>query len=331
MQSGMCNRYVGDISGVEQKAWRCPLSIGVGPFRLKPSLVERVWGSHNLQPWYRVQSDAPIGEAWLSGDQCTIETGPLKGKTLDEAAAQLGQELLGSLPGPHFPLLVKILFPQDKLSVQVHPDDDHAARLGGSAQAKTECWYMLQTEPGATVALGLKPGTTVAGVSEAIAAGTLEDLLEHVPVTAGEMVYVSAGTMHAIGPGVVILEIQQNSDTTYRLYDYGRPRELHLERGLEVLKTETDAGKITPQTIAGGTQLIAVPHFIVERYSLIYGERRFTAHAGECLIPLSGNGLVESSKGDVQLLPGEAVVVPASVGEYSVQGTAELVRCYVPS
>jgi mannose-6-phosphate isomerase len=306
------------------------LSIEVGPFRLKPALVERVWGSHNLQPWYRVQSDAAIGEAWLSGDQCIIEGGPLKGKTLDEAAAQLGKDLLGSLPGPHFPLLVKILFPQDKLSVQVHPDDAHAARLGGTAQAKTECWYMLQTDLGATVALGLKPGTTVEGVRESIAAGTLEGLLEHVPVEAGEMVYVSAGTMHAIGPGVVILEIQQNSDTTYRLYDYGRPRELHLERGLEVLKTATDAGKIAPKPISGGTELIAVPHFTVERYSLFSGERRFTAHAGECLIPLSGNGLVESAKGDVQLLPGEAVIVPASVGEYSVQGSAELVRCYVP-
>src|ERR1700753_1491907 len=122
---GRCNRYLSDVRGVEQKAWRCLLSIEVGPFRLKPALVERVWGSHNLQPWYRMQSDAPIGEAWLSGDQCTIENGPLKGKTLDEATAQLGTDLLGNLPGPHFPLLVKILFPQDKLSVQVHPDDAH--------------------------------------------------------------------------------------------------------------------------------------------------------------------------------------------------------------
>jgi mannose-6-phosphate isomerase len=293
------------------------LSEQVGPFRLKPMMVERVWGSHDLKPWYPVESEKAIGEAWLSGDECVVETGPLAGKTLHEAV------------GGKFPLLVKILFPQDKLSVQVHPDDAHAARLGGGAEAKTECWYILQAEPGATVALGLKPGVSAASVKSAIEDKTLEELVESVPVSAGDMVYVSAGTIHAIWPGVVILEIQQNSDTTYRLYDYGRPRELHLDKGLEVLKPETDAGKVTAKAVAGATELISVPHFTVLKYELKSEVREFAAKGTECLIALKGEGVVECEGEDVALKTGEAVVVPAGVKTYTVQGAVELMRCFV--
>jgi mannose-6-phosphate isomerase len=293
------------------------LSERVGPFRLKPVMVERVWGSHDLKPWYPVTSEKAIGEAWLSGDDCVVETGPLAGKTLYEAM------------GGKFPLLVKILFPQDKLSVQVHPDDAHAARLGGGTEAKTECWYILQAEPGATVALGLKPGITAENVKSGIEDGTLEQMVESVPVSAGDMVYVSAGTIHAIWPGVVILEIQQNSDTTYRLFDYGRPRELHLDKGLEVLKPETDAGKVTAKAVAGAMELISVPHFTVLKYELKSEVREFAANGAECLIALKGDGFVECDGEDVALKAGEAVVIPAGVAMYSVQGTVELVRCFV--
>jgi mannose-6-phosphate isomerase len=292
------------------------LSEQAGPFRLKPVMVERVWGSHDLKPWYPVESEKAIGEAWLSGDACVIETGPLAGKTLGEAVGK-------------FPLLVKILFPKDKLSVQVHPDDAHAARLGGGTEAKTECWYILQAEPGATVALGLKPGTSTASVKSAIEDGTLESLVEHVPVSAGDMVYVSAGTIHAIGPGVVILEVQQNSDTTYRLYDYGRPRELHLEKGLEVLKLETDAGKVEAKAVAGAVELIKVPHFTVLKYVLESEAREFAGKGMECLIALKGEGVLEWEGEDIALKTGEAVVVLAGVARYVVQGSVELVRCFV--
>jgi mannose-6-phosphate isomerase len=289
------------------------------PFRLKPELVERVWGSHDLRPWYDVQSEKAIGEAWLSGDACVIESGPLAGKTLGDVShdGAVGK----------FPLLVKMLFPQDKLSVQVHPDDAHAARLG--AEAKTECWYILEAEQGATVALGLKPGTDIEAVRTAIGDGTLEALVENLPVRAGDMVYVPAGTIHAIGGGVVILEIQQNSDTTYRLYDYGRPRELHLEKGLSVLKLQTDAGLVQAKAIEGGTELIRVPHFTVERYE-VKGERAFAATGGaQVLIALTGEGVVRSADNALALQAGEAVIVPAGAGGYSVNGTATVVRCFV--
>ena len=292
------------------------MSDALRPFRLKPELVERVWGNHDLRPWYPVESDKAIGEAWLSGDGCVIESGPMAGKTLGEAVGK-------------FPLLVKMLFPQDKLSVQVHPDDAHAARLGAVTEAKTECWYILQAEPGATVALGLKPGVDVEAVRAAIEGGTLESLVENVPVAAGDMVYVPAGTIHAIGPGVVILEIQQNSDTTYRLYDYGRPRELHLEKGARVLKLTTDAGLVTAKAVEGGVELIRVPHFTVERYE-VSGERSFKRAAGaEVLIALAGNGSVESDGDEVGLLPRQAVIVPAGSGEYRLRGKVSVVRSFV--
>jgi mannose-6-phosphate isomerase len=247
-----------------------------------------------------------------------VEAGPLAGKTLGEVWS-------GEAAGK-FPLLVKMLFPQDKLSVQVHPDDAHAARLGAGAEAKTECWYILHADKGATVALGLKPGVDVAAVRAAIADETLESLVENVPVSAGDMVYVPAGTIHAIGAGVVILEIQQNSDTTYRLYDYGRPRELHLEKGLGVLKRETDSGLVKAKAIDGGTRLISVPHFTVERYE-VKGERQFASAGGaQAVIALAGEGVVRSVVGEVELKAGEAVIVPG--GSFAVAGNASVVRCF---
>jgi mannose-6-phosphate isomerase len=300
------------------------LSQIVGPFRLKPLMVERVWGYNDLKPWYPVVGEKAIGEAWLSGDDCVVETGPLTGKTLAEAVRD--HALFGSRE--RSPLLVKMLFPKEKLSVQVHPDDADAARLGGGTEAKTECWYVLQADSGATVAMGLKAGTTKDAVQQAIGDETLESLLEYPKVAAGDMVYVSARTIHAILPGVVILEIQQNSDTTYRLYDYGRPRELHLERGLDVLKLETDAGKFPAKEIEGGTQLISVPHFTVERYELSGEPKRFENREGEYLVTLKGEGKLVSEAGEVELIAGELVVVPAGVASYSMTGKATVVRSY---
>ncbi len=142
---------------------------------------------------------------------------------------------------------MKLLFPNDKLSVQVHPDDAQAQAMG-QPRGKTECWYVLEAEPGATIALGLKTGATADVVRAAIAGGTMEDWMEWVPVSVGDMVFVDAGTVHAIGPGVVLLETQQTCDVTFRMYDYGRPRELHVEQALKVMRAKTAAGKVAPKT-----------------------------------------------------------------------------------
>ena len=128
------------------------------PFRLGIFFSERVWGRLDLAPWYNHPVTEAVGEAWLTGEQCVVETGPHAGRSLAEMQKDFGADLLGDLD--EFPLLVKILFPEDKLSVQVHPDDSHAAELGGAARGKTECWYVLEAAPGASLSLGVKPGTT---------------------------------------------------------------------------------------------------------------------------------------------------------------------------
>ena len=147
---------------------------GVAPFRLRPFFSERVWGKKSLAPWFpSTGTSEPVGEAWLTGPQCEIETGPMAGWTLERAARELGPALLGESGEQEFPLLIKLLFPNDKLSVQVHPDDAQAQAMG-QPRGKTECWYVLEAEPGAAVALGLMDGTDAEQIRRAIRGGTLE-------------------------------------------------------------------------------------------------------------------------------------------------------------
>jgi mannose-6-phosphate isomerase len=300
---------------------------GVGPFRLRPWFSERVWGRRDLRPWYGDEATAgraqPVGEAWLTGPECVVETGPLAGKTLEEV---WGAE--------EFPLLVKMLFPSDKLSVQVHPDDAQAQGMG-HARGKTECWYVLEAEPGAAVALGLKEGATAEQVRAAVAHGSMEELMRWLPVSVGDMVFVDAGTIHAIGPGVVLLETQQTCDVTFRLYDYGRPRELHLEQGLSVMKMQTAAGKVRAKAMSGFSRLIEQKYFVVDRYELAAGGEVAVPTLGAgCLVGLKGSAVVIGGpEGQVELLAGQAVVVPAECGGVIVESGvgASFVRCFAPS
>jgi mannose-6-phosphate isomerase len=243
------------------------------PFRLEPYFRTRIWGFHDLSPWYDYKTDGePIGEVWLTGEMCKAATGPLAGQSLTEITNKLGHGLLGKAYGTgEFPLLIKLLFPKEKLSVQVHPDDALAQKYG-EPRGKTECWYALDAHPGAHVALGVKPGVTPEQVREGIEDGTLEDLLEMVSVNKGDLLFVDAGTVHAMGPGVVILETQQTSDRTYRMFDYGRPRELHIEKSMEAMRLKTGAGKIPPHAENGHTVLIDAKYFKIERWDVQAGD-----------------------------------------------------------
>jgi mannose-6-phosphate isomerase len=306
-----------------------------GPFRLKPFFSERVWGKPNLKPWYDdTGTDKLVGEAWLTGPQCIIATGPLAGRSLDEAALAFPDELLTPGAMAEFPLLVKMLFPDAKLSVQVHPDDAQAQAVG-QHRGKTECWYVLEAEPGATVALGLKPGTTLDAVAVGAQDGSMESLLSWLPVSAGDMIFVDAGTVHAIGHGVVLLETQQTCDVTYRLYDYGRPRELHLAQGLAVTKLHTAAGKVPPVAMNGFTRLIDQRYFVVDRFDLAAGAIASLADVtgvSGCVVCLKGSGTVVSDQGSVELGIGGAVVVPAKATGVSVKADEALTlfRCFEP-
>ncbi len=310
--------------------------IDLYPLLLRPQFHERVWGSLDLTPVYSHGIDgSPIGEAWLTGDNCQVANGPLAGRTLADVSREFRLRLVGEAASSpsRFPLLIKFLFPKDKLSVQVHPDDEAAARVGQPC-GKTECWYVLQAEPGAQIALGLKPGTTKTQVETAIRETRLEHLLNWIEVGPGDMFYVDAGTIHAIGPGSVIVEIQQNSDTTYRLYDYGRPRELHIEDGLRAAKEQTHAGKVPAgrtETFEGKTQvnLITSPWFIVDKFRLAqawqFQRPRHPRRSVWCVTALQGCGVVESeSAAPVTLSAGEAVVVPAAVDRFILKPQWEI-------
>jgi mannose-6-phosphate isomerase len=300
---------------------------GLGPFRLAPWFSARPWGRLDLRPWYKTTGTTePVGEAWLTGPQCLVETGALTGQTLAQAAAN-------EFGGAEFPLLVKLLFPNEKLSVQVHPDDA-MARAMGQPRGKTECWYVLEADAGAKIALGLGEGVTAEAVRAAVADGTLEELLEWVPVEAGEMVFVDAGTVHAIGPGVVLLETQQTSDATFRLYDYGRGRELHLEQGLRAMKTRTAAGKVQPRAMGGFVRLIEQRYFVVDRYDVAAGgEADVPVEGAGCVVGLSGLATVAGEGWEAVELPmGRAVVVPVGGGAVRVKSRAgaSFVRCFAP-
>ena len=224
--------------------------------------------------------------------------------SLGELCRRYGRDLVGETApeADRFPLLVKFLFPHDKLSVQVHPDDE-TARRAGLPCGKTECWYVLKAEPGAKIGLGLKPGTRREEFARAIEEVRAEQLLNWIDVRAGEMIYVDAGTVHTIGPGVILLETQQNSDTTYRLYDYGRPRELHVQartggaEGKDKGRQSARRGACTGHSAV----LVKSPWFMVNKdrlqrtaeVSRSMTERCAETASAEVFVALEGCGVVE--------------------------------------
>ncbi|MCU1285288.1 MAG: mannose-6-phosphate isomerase [Acidobacteriales bacterium] len=315
------------------------------PLLLLPEFRERVWGTRDLSLLYPHKSarrpdgkfEEPIGEVWLTGDDCRVANGALAGQTLADLTARFGREFLGDAvtDSSRFPLLLKFLFPKEKLSVQVHPDDE-GARAIGQPCGKTECWYVLAAEPGAQIALGLRPGVTREEVAAGIQETRLEPLMNWLELKPGEMIYVDAGTLHAIGPGAILLETQQNCDTTYRLYDYGRGRELHIREGLGALKERTAAGKVTRVAGGNGTQkLISAPHFVVEK-SVVREAKNFesSGKSVQVLVALDGCGVIEvDGMLPVTIAKGECAVVPAAVKQYRIQPqwALEVIRAMVPA
>jgi mannose-6-phosphate isomerase len=287
-----------------------------------------------------------IGEAWLSGDDCKVANGLFTGQTLVQLSEKYGRDLVGDAApdARRFPLLLKFLFPHEKLSVQVHPDDQQARRVG-QPWGKTECWYVAHAKPGAQIALGLKPGVTIGQLEQAIREKHAEDLLNWLNVYTGDMIYVAGGTVHTLGPGSVIVETQQQSDTTYRLYDYGRPRELHLTQGLAAVKLKVASGKVVrpaPAQIPGSNNrrapLIAAPYFVVDMFEMKDAQELNTLDdsgksSAQILVAVEGCGVVEAAGVEpVTVAKGDAVVVPGSVGSFTVrpQWTLEFLRARVP-
>jgi mannose-6-phosphate isomerase len=237
------------------------------PYRLTPRFVERVWGTRKLAPYFP-DSLLAIGEVWFS-------------------------------PGDDYPVLVKFIFTSERLSVQVHPGDEYAAQHEGS-RGKTEMWHILKAEPGAEIAMGFQQDVPGERLRSAIADGSVEHLLNWVRVAPGETYFTRAGVVHAIGAGVTLCEIQQNSDVTYRLYDYGRGRELHVEKALDVLESGAYDG-LRPMPVA-------CEHFTTEKIDIQAGAAVRTA--GDCLLVfVAGDGTINDQPfglGEVWRIPRSA-------------------------
>lgn len=302
----------------------------IGPVSLRPIYSERVWGVEMLPKWYQQpEAGKPVGEAWLTAETCVVEGGEFAGVSLAEMTKRFPEKFAGG-DSAEFPLLVKTLFPKEKLSVQVHPNDAQAGALG-LGRGKTECWYVLQAEPGAELALGFRGEISNEEIKAAIASGTLEDKLNYLPVKTGDMVFVDAGTVHSIGPGMVILETQEYSDITYRLYDFGRPRELHVDAGLAVTRTSSNAGLVKPVAMDGFVRLVASDYFVVDRFTATgAGVALGSSGKMQMLFALGEGVSVESEIGAVGLDPWRVTVLPAEGAEYSLRGAGEVIRIAQP-
>jgi mannose-6-phosphate isomerase len=311
------------------------------PFRLTPWFAERVWGFRDLHPWYDwvAVDDKPIGEAWLTGDQCVVATGVHAGQTLGALFSEAPEFLLGKTAPcsteaavrSTSPLLIKVLFVKEKLSVQVHPDDALARKFGEPC-GKTECWYVLEAEPGAQVACGLKPGVTLDDVKAGIETGTLENRLNMLNVASGEMIFIAAGTVHAIWPGSILLETQQNCDLTYRMYDYGRGRELHIEKALQATRLKTRSGKIPSRSLDERTILMEGDYFSLERVT-VSGIRTSASLRGEAELAsglqylfVAGGAARITGRGlePLELPMGGIAAVPAASPQFEVEDSGGL-------
>jgi len=329
--------------------------MSVYPVIFEPIYKHKIWGGDRIFRYFHRPADRAdsVGESWeladLENDRSRIANGPRQGKTLTELIRDWRQDLIGhvALIDGRFPLLIKFLDAAQALSVQVHPTASVARKLGGRVRVKHESWYVLAADPGSIIYHGLQPGVDAATFRNAMLTGEIEGVLRRVPVRAGDCIYLPSGTVHALGAGVLVSEIQTPSDVTYRTYDWGRvdpathrPRELHLDQAMECV----DFGSPSPPpmqershvaTISTAvTRLVACPSFTIEKVRMSQGTRRDIPHAepvvwivleGCCRLEWQGGGPLELSKGNVVLLP-----AALAAGSVSVAESAQWLEVTVP-
>lgn len=299
------------------------------PLALQATLHEKPWGGTALADQLGKPTPAGkrIGEAWELHDSSVIRNGELAGKTLRDALGTWGAALVGEQYdlSEGFPLLAKFLDANEWLSIQDHPNDEQARELEGEPRGKNEAWYVLAAAPGAKLLIGIRPGTSRETVADAIRSSTLEQYAVYAEVVPGDVLYVEANTIHALGPGIIIYEIQQSSDTTYRLYDWGRTdRELHIEKGLRVanltsLPTIRHTGNLTDREVT----IVETPYFATQLYQLNAANGRSIRldtrgthfHSLTCI---GGSALVRAGIHVIALSLGQTALIPAAWGAYSL-------------
>lgn len=321
------------------------------PFNFKPIYKEKIWGGNSLHEFFnRNLPNNSIGESWEVAAHphgtSIIQEGIYQGKTLTELIEKKPEEMLGTKfdydKDKRFPLLVKILDANAKLSVQVHPSDYYAKDVENDP-GKTEMWYILDAKPGAKLVYGLKPGTSKEEFSKAIKNDEIKNYLNEVEVERGDVYFIPAGTIHAIEEGILLAEIQQNSDTTYRVYDWdrvgkdGSPRELHIEKALDVINFNFDIKKARskPLTLEGANHkrsfLAACPFFISEKIELngIYNLRP-DGQSFYILMNSKGIATIKANNKAFRLGPGQTYFIPAALDDVIIDGEVEFLLSYLP-
>ena len=306
----------------------------ITPFKLEPAYRDYVWGGTRLRP-----EAERTAEAWIVYEGNRISDGPWAGQTLAEAAQKEPQALLGARPlaqsGQRFPLLIKLLDCAQWLSLQVHPNDVQAEELEGAGHfGKTEAWYIIEADNNAKLISGFRPGTTHAVIEETLRGGTILDLVEHRIVHDGDSIFISPGTIHALGPGLLLYEVQQTSDITYRVFDWNRKpspgRQLHIEQAIKVLNPE-GAGDVLP---AGGqTNLAESQYFKLEKIAEGPVEINTKGQSFSLLTVVDGNVSVRGEGWAFDLTRFETLVVPAVCSAFQVVMDGEnsaALHAYVP-
>ncbi len=305
------------------------------PLLLESTLHVKVWGGRKLAEIMGkpLPTEEPYGESWEVHDTSTVVNGPHAGHTVGDLLATYGDALVGpgNDAGDGMPLLVKLIDASQWLSVQDHPNDLQAAKLEGQPRGKTEAWVILAADAGAKLVIGVNPGTDRAAMAQAIRENRLEDLLVYAKISAGDVLYIPAGTVHAIGPGTLLYEIQQSSDTTYRLYDWGRmgldgkPRELHIEKGVQV----ANVGSLPQVTHPDGEIVVQGDFFTTFRHTLtpnapvaLDTDRRYF-HMLTCV---DGEVQIRTNGETVNMFKGQSGLVPAAQGAYRLTGTGTVLR-----
>jgi len=324
------------------------------PLTFHPQFRDYIWGGRNLERLGRKLPDGIVAESWdISGHPSSptiVDAGPLEGRALTDLVSELGLDLLGrcnqdALERDKFPLLVKLLDANKDLSVQVHPDDKYAYAHENGNFGKTEMWYVLHARPGAQIIYGVQPNVTRERFRNALEAGDLESCMHYLPVQAGDAILLRAGALHALLSGVVVVEIQQNSDLTYRVYDWnrvgpdGKGRPLHIDRALEVIDFDlVKPDPYSPRVIESGQgvvrELVSQSHaFTVEKTSLEAGAHFAGVCDGETFEIwgcIEGESLVEWEGAPVSLPAVRFTLLPAQLGAFRVSATrpATLLRAY---
>lgn len=310
------------------------------PLFLQPYFQEKIWGGSRLasEYGYDIPSDH-TGECWaISGHShgpATVINGPYKGKTVTELWDQ-HRELFGDAKGDVFPLLTKILDAREDLSVQVHPDDAYAKEHEGEL-GKTECWYVLAAEPGAEMIYG-HHAQTKAELTEMIENQQWDKLFRHVPVKPGDFLYVPSGTIHAIGKGIIVLETQQSSDTTYRLYDFdrvdkktGKKRELHLKQSIDCTNVPFTEPKLNRKDYTVGdaqvTRFVSTKFFAVYKWSLTGGTAVFKRQEAPYTLVsvLDGQGEIKIDGQSYPIKKGVHFILPSAVKEWQLNGNLTII------